>query len=166
MRWYSEHSYDGITLKTSLPKGGPYTKPLDGYHHTSYLVFYSQIINDSSADKDIILEFCADQVEIPDSPGMYVKVFLPPDTMSLEKHDEFSYGITELESFAQPTSFEKNLAPGEECLVYMIALFYQAEPGEWIQNRGGNRAELILQGQKFYFNMLPQISQLECGRID
>lgn len=111
------------------------------------------------------VNFPVDSIPIPNSPGTYVKVFLPSDTMTLDKRSLFSYGLTELESFEQPTKFERRLNPKEDCLFYVVAIFYQTRAGAWHQERGGNRAELMLKEQELFYRMLPQIDLLRCGRI-
>ena len=94
--WYSESDYNGIIIQNSYPKGGPYTGPTEKHFNYSYLVFFSRVINETSHPIKLDLEFSADSVAIPGSPETYVKVFLPADTMTMEKRSLFSYGVTEL----------------------------------------------------------------------
>jgi hypothetical protein len=70
-----------------------------------------------------------------------------------------------LESFDKPTKFQKTISPNEDCLFYVVAIFYQTKAGAWSQERGGNRAELVLKGQDLFYRMLPQIDLLPCGQI-
>ncbi|MFK7807605.1 MAG: hypothetical protein AB8F74_07405, partial [Saprospiraceae bacterium] len=114
---------------------------------------------------ELAVNFSADSVAIPNSLDTYVKLFLPSDTMTLEKQSLFSYGITELESFDQSTSFNRKLKPKEDCLFYVVAVFYQTKAEAWNQERGGNRAELVLNGQDLLYRITPQIDSLPCGHI-
>lgn len=164
-KWYSETANNGIIIQNSFPKGGPYTgSTISNYNH-SYLVFFSRVINETQDSLELTVNFSADSIAIPNSPDTYVKLFLPSDTMTLDKRSLFSYGLTALESFEQPTEFKRKLSPKEDCLFYVVAIFYQTKDDAWRQERGGNRAELVLEGQELFYRMPPQIDSLPCGHI-
>lgn len=165
MNWYSETTSDGVIIQNSFPKGGPYRGPTTEHYNYSYLVFFSRVINETANPLELIVNFSADSIAIPNSPGTFVKLFLPQETMTLEKQSLFSYGITTLESFNQSTSFQRKLNPKEDCLFYVVAIFYQTNADAWNQERGGNRAELVLKGQDLFYRMPPQIDSLRCGHI-
>lgn len=112
-----------------------------------------------------MINFSADSIPIPNSPDTFVKLFLPSDTMTHDKQSLFNYGVRELESFEKPTRFQKTLGPDEECLFYVVAIFYQTNAAAQNQQRGGNRAELVLKGQNLFYRMSPQIDLLPCGQI-
>lgn len=162
--WYSEHEKDGVIIQNSYNKGGPYTGPTkEGFNH-SYLVYFSRIINETERPMEVKIAFSADSMAIPGSPTTFVKIFLPSDTMTMDKKDLFSYGVTRLASLDQPTSFQRTIKPKEDCLFYTIALFYQTKDVMY-EDRGGNRVEYLFNGKNLIFNMLPQIDALECGEI-
>ena len=163
--WYSETESNGIIIQNSFPKGGPYKGPVKENFNHSYLVFFSRVINETGKPIEINVNFSSDAVAIPYSPDTFMKLILPRDTMTLEKRNLFSYGITELEFFEQSTKFQKKLEPKEECLFYVVAFFYQTSADKWKQERGGNRAELILKGRDLYYNLSPQVNSLLCGHI-
>lgn len=163
--WYSESQNNGIIIQNSLPKGGPYQGPAAGHYQPSYLVFFTRVINKTGKPLELDLHLSADSMAIPNSPDTYVKLFLPKETMSMDKRSLFSYGITELESLYQATSLKKKIAPNEDGLFYVEAFFYQTRPDAWSQERGGNRAELLLEGQNLYYNLLPQIDHLPMGQL-
>ena len=164
-KWYSETVSNGITIQNSFPKGGPYTGPTKKYFNYSYLVFFTRVVNGTENPLELTVNFSADSIPIPNSPDTFVKLFLPPDTMTFEKQSSFSYGITELKSFDKPTRFQRKLNPKEDCLFYVVAIFYQTRAGAWIQERGGNRAELVLKGQDLFYRMPPQVDSQPCGHI-
>jgi hypothetical protein len=85
--------------------------------------------------------------------------------MTLDKQFLFDYGVTDLESLDKPTRFQKTFGPSEECLFYVVAIFYQTRATAKNQQRGGNRAELVLKGQDLFYRMPPQIDLLPCGQI-
>jgi len=165
MKWYSETNTKGIIIQNSFPKGGNYTGPTKNYFNSSYLVFFTRVVNGTGNPIELKVDFSANPVAIPNSPDTFVKLFLPPDTMTPEKQKLFSYGVTELDSFEKSTGFQKTLNPDEDCLFYVVAFFYQAKEGQWNQERGGNRAELVLKGQDLFYKMSPQIDSLPCGTI-
>lgn len=163
--WYSESSNDGIIIQNSYPKGGPYTGSTNRHYNHSYLVFYTRVINETGKPFELELNFPADSIAIPSSPNTYVKLFLPSETMTLDKRSLFSYGLTELESLEEPSNFKRKLAPKEDCLFYVVAVFFQTKDDKWNHERGGNRAELVLKGQDLFYRMLPQVDLLSCGQI-
>ncbi len=163
--WYSEIASNGISIQNSFPKGGPYTGATGEYQNASYLVFFTRVLNESNHPFDLTLRFTGDPIAIPGAPGTFVKLFLPADTMTLDKQSLFSYGVTELASLDQPTRFHQKVAPDGECLFYVVAFFYQTKPGAWNSERGGNRAELVLNGYDLYYRMPPQIDSLHCGHL-
>ena len=164
-KWYSETANNGVIIQNSFPKGGPYPGPIKKHFNYSYLVFFSRVINETGTPLELSVNFSADSIEIPNSHDTFVKLFLPLDTMTLDKQPLFSYGITELESFDNSTRFQRKVNPKEDCLFYVVAIFYQTRADAWSQERGGNRAELVLKGQDLFYRMPPQIDSLLCGRI-
>ncbi|MBX2828223.1 MAG: hypothetical protein KTR22_08675 [Flavobacteriaceae bacterium] len=165
IQWYSESNTQGIIIQNSFPKGGPYPWPTQEHFNPSYLVFFSRVVNTTDSPIELNLHFSADPIPIPNSPNTFVKVFLPPDTMTMEKQKAFSYGITELKSLEHPTSFHSTIPPNEDCLFYVVGFFYQTTASAINEARGGNRGELILKGNELFYNMLPQIESLPCGSI-
>lgn len=163
--WYSETSTNGIIIQNSYPKGGPYPGPTKEFYNYSYLVFFTRIINETESPFELDINFSGDPFAIPNSPNTFMKLFLPSDTMSMDKRALFSYGITELESLEKPTSLKRKVMPKEDCLFYAVAIFYQTKADAWRQERGGNRAELILEGQDLFYRIPPQVDYLPCGRI-
>ena len=149
-KWYSEATNNGVTIQNRYPKGGPYTGPTTKHFNYSYLVFHTRVENGTEAPLEVSVNFSADSILIPDSPNTFVKFFLPSDTMTMDKQPLFSYGITELASLEKSTAYHKRLNPQEDCLFYVVALFYQTKAEAWRQYRGGNRAEFILQGQDLF----------------
>lgn len=164
-KWYSETASNGIIIQNSFPKGGPYNGPTKKNFNYSHLVFFTRVINKTAAPLELTINFSADSIAIPYSPDTFVKLFLPPDTMTLDKQFLFDYGVTELESLDKPTRFQRTINPNEECLFCVVAIFYQTKATAQNRQRGGNRAELVLKGQDLFYRMTPQIESLSCGHI-
>ena len=163
--WYSETETNGIIIQNSYPKGGPYPGPTEKNFNHSYLVFFTRVTNTTESPLEFTIDFTADSIAIPNSPNTFVKLFLPPDVMTMEKRPMFSYGFTELTSFDEPTSFQCRLNPEEDVLFYVIAFFYQTNAEAGLESRGGNRAELVMREHGLYYNMPPQVDNIPCGSI-
>lgn len=86
--------------------------------------------------------------------------------MTLEKVNSFSYGVRELETLDSSTEFQRKIMPKDDCLFYVVAIFYQTRPDAQNQERGGNRGEFIVKGQDLIYKMSPQIKSLSCGNIN
>jgi hypothetical protein len=164
-KWYSETTSNGIVIQNSFPKGGPYPGRTKKNFNYSYLVFFTRVVNETVTPLELDISFSADSIAIPNSPDTYVKLFLPQDTMTFDKQGLYSYGVTELESFDKSTRFQRTIKPKDDCLFYVVAIFYQTTPAARDQQRGGNRAELVLRGQDLFYRMPPQLDSLRCGRI-
>ena len=164
-KWYSETTSNGVIIQNSFPKGGFYPGPIEKYFNYSYLVFFHRITNKTESPFEIEVNFSGDSIAIPNSPDTFMKLFLPQDTMTIEKESLISYGVTELESLDSPTCFHKTLNPEEECLFYTVAIFYQTKTDEWSQERGCNRAEFVLDDQNLIYKIPPQKNSLFCGTI-
>lgn len=164
-RWYSKSENNGVIIQNSFNRGGPYTGNTNKHFNYSHLVYFTRVNNETKNPLELTVNFSADSIAIPNSPDTFVKLFLLPDTMTLDKPNLFSFGDIELDSFDQSTKFQRKLNPKEDCLFYVVAIFYQTTDGEWSQERGGNRAELVLKGQDLFYRMPPQIDSLHCGHI-
>jgi len=163
--WYSETTSNGITIQNSFPRGGLYTGPTKKNFNYTHLVFFTRVVNETSTPLELLLNFSADSIAIPSTPDTFVKLFLPPDTMTIDKQSVFSFGVKPLKSFDNPTRFQRTINPGEDCLFNVVAIFYQTRADAENQQRGGNRAELVLKGQDLFYRMPPQIDSLRCGQI-
>jgi hypothetical protein len=164
-QWCSETYTNGIRIQNSFPKGGPYTGPTKKNFNYTQLVFFTRVVNETDTPLELTINFSADSIPIPDSPDTFVKLFLPADTMTHDKKSLYNYGVTHLESFDKPTSFKKTIGADQECLFYVVGIFYQTRATAQNQQRGGNRAELVLKGQELFYRMPPQIDSLHCGEI-
>lgn len=166
---YTDSDGKSIIIQNSFPRGGPYTGSSGKNANYSFLIFFTRIINETATPLELTINFPADSFATGEGGNVYLKLFLPPDTMTLDKASLSKYGITGLESFLdinKPTMFQRTINPKEECLFYTGAVFYQARGTVWKdESRGGNRAELVLKGQDLFYSMIPQIESLPCGQI-
>lgn len=166
---YTDSDGKSIIIQNSFGKGGPYTGSPGKNANYSFLIFFTRIINETATPLELTINLPADSFATGEGGNVYLKLFLPPDTMTLDKESLSYYGITGLETFLdnnKPTMFQRTIKSKEECLFYVGAVFYQARGTEWKdESRGGNRAELVLKGQDLFYRMIPQIDSLPCGQI-
>jgi hypothetical protein len=155
---YSDSTGKGIIIQNSLPRGDRYIDPTGKI--SAYGIFWTRVINESSTPLELMINFPADSFAIPTLPDSYLKLFLPPDTMTLDKESSYNFGVTDLKSFLdtglnKPTMLRRTINPKEECIFCIGAL-----PGE------GCRAALVLKEQGLFYriNIIPDLL-IPCGQI-
>ena len=161
---YTDSPGKGITIQNSLPKGGGvYTNSIGKKY--SYVVFWARVINESDSPVELIMKFPADTLAIFPSPDSHIKIFLPPDSMTLDKVQLGDYGLN-LQSFLdagfnKPSTLQRTINPKEEYLFYIPVLFYEA--------RGTTRTALVLKGQDLFFriSVSPDVDSklIPCGQL-
>jgi hypothetical protein len=159
---YTDSTGKSVIIQNSLPKGGGgYTDPTG--RNFRYVIFWSRVINETATPLELAISFPADSFAILASNDSYLKLFLPPDTMTLDKESLYDYGVTGLKSFLdtsfnKPTMFQRTVNSKGECLFYIGMLLYQA--------RGTMRTGLVLNEHDLFYkiNLLhPEI--IPCGQI-
>jgi len=171
---YTDSTGKGVIVQNSFPKGGGYLDSTGKIGYTDstgqnfgYAIFWTRVINETATPLELTINFPADSFAILPSPDSYFKLFLPPDTMTLDKETLYAYGATGLESFLdtglnKPTMLQRTINPKEACLFYIGALFYQGE--------GVARAGLVLKEQDLFYSIrgiAPQFDSalIPCGQI-
>jgi hypothetical protein len=147
-----------VIIQNSLRKGDKYTNPT-GKDFFSVIYWY-RVINETSTPLELTINFPADSFATPLLPDSYFRVFLPQDTMTLDKETLYNYGATGLKSFLdtalnKPTMLQRIISPKDACLFYIGALYHQGS--------GPARAELVLKGQDVYYRICG--IEIPCGRI-
>jgi hypothetical protein len=151
-----------VIIQNSLPKGLGYTDATG--KNFGGRIFWTRVINEASTPLELTINFPADSFAMLPSPDSYLKVFLPPDTMTLEKETLYAYGATGLKSFLdtgmnKPTMFQRTINPKEACLFYIGVIF----PGK---REGVARAGLVLKEQDFFYRInLLDPALIPCGKI-
>ena len=155
---YSDSTGKGIIIQNSLPRGDRYIDPAGRI--SAYGIFWTRVINETTTPLELTINFPADSFAIPNFPDDYLKLFLPPDTMTLDKESQYNFGATGLESFLdtglnKPTILQRVINPKEECLFYIGAL-----PG------AGSRSSLVLKEQGLFYriNTIPDLL-IPCGKV-
>jgi len=174
---YTDSIGKRLIIQNGFPRGGSrYTDP-DGEVY-GYAVFWTRIINETDNPLELKIDFL-DSYEVPSFPGKYVKIKVPPDTMTIDKEPLYSYGLTDLESFLdnsihKPSSLKRTIKPKESSGFYVVKLSLVSE-----DPRGGGdilRTGLILKGQNLFYrfsvyNSTPPPSiisekEIDCGSIN
>ncbi len=154
----------GIIIQNSYPKGDRYVDPTGKGFGSA--IFWTRIINETAATIELVIGFPADSFPVPSSPDAYLKLFIPSDTMTVDKESLYNYGATGLKSFLDaglrsPTMLQKTINPGEECLFYIGALSYQAG--------GMVRTGLVLKEHDLFYriSIVPHFESalFPCGQI-
>jgi hypothetical protein len=157
---YTESNGARLIIQNSFPKSGiNYTDP-NGRKYI-YAVFWTQIINETFDPLELTIDFPLDSFEIPFSPGTYMKLLLPPDTMTIEKDPLSDYGLN-LKSFLdnsrhKSSSLKRTIHPGSSTAFYVVTL----------SNRGVGgmlRTGLALRGQNLFYSVNDK--EIHCGSIN
>ena len=139
---YTDSIGKSIIIQNSFPRGGPYTGSSGKNSNYSFLIFFTRIINETATPVELMVNLPADSFATGVGGNVYLKIFLPQDTMTFDKESLSYYGIKGLESFLdhnKPTMFKRTINPKEECLFYIGTVFYQGRGTEWKdESRGGN----------------------------
>ena len=158
---YADSTGKHLIIENSLPRGGlKYTAP-NGEKYV-YAIFWTRITNETINPFDLTIDFPADSFELPSSAGRYFKIFLPSDTMTLDKEGLFNYGLTGLEYFLDNSlhkspSLKRTINPKESGSFYVVTLFNKGVDGTL-------RTGLSLKGQNLFYRINDK--EIHCGKIN
>ena len=168
---YADSNGKRLIIHNSFPKGGGYIDP-NGKRYP-YAVFYTQITNETISPFELKIDFPLDSFEFPLSSGVYMKLFIPSDTMTLDKIPLTDYGLP-LKSFfdtgiTKSHSLKRTINPKDSTAFYVVML----------SNKGVNgtlRTAFSLKGQNLFYRIsaykstpgLPLMDKKEinCGSIN
>ena len=158
---YTDSIGKRLLIKNSFPRGGnKYTDP-NGKVWV-FAAFWSRITNETDNPLELKIDFPVDSFKLPSSPGRYFKLFLPSDTMTLEKEHLFNYGLPVLESFLdkglqKASSLKRTINQKESSAFYVVTLFNKGVDGTL-------RTELSLKGQNLFYKINGK--EIYCGKIN
>lgn len=174
----SETVSQGVIIQNSLPKGDRHTD--SGGKIFGIAIFWTRVINETETPLELTINFSADSLPILSSPDSYLKLFLPADTMTLDKVSLYNYGVTGLRSFLdtglnKPTMVQRTINPKEEFLFYTGVLRYQVynqvpgnrRPGLHQAGGGVIRTGLVLKEQNLFYRVSidHDSTLIPCGQI-
>lgn len=132
------------------------------------MIFWAIVTNESTTPLQLSIAFPADPITLFPWPDSHIRIFLPPDTMTVDKIPLYSYGLTNLQSsldagFDKPSMVQKTINPNEEYFVYVTVLIYKS------QTTSSSRAALVLNGQdlSFRISVSPGVDSIviPCGKL-
>jgi hypothetical protein len=155
-----------LLIQNSFPKAGGDADNKSGYTDSSgkkyrYAIFWTRVINETATALELTINFPT----ILPSPYANSKLFLPRDTMTLDKVSFYNYGVTGLKSFLDTdfnsTLLKRTINPKEECLFYIALLSLRYSVG------GTVRAGLVLKGQDLFYRISigSQTALIPCGQM-
>jgi len=166
---YTDSGGSTITIQNSFPKG---MAPLDaaakpGYTDTTgkyfaYVIYWTRVVNESATPLELTINFPADFPSYS-----YLKLFLPTDTMTLDKESMTNYGVADLKSFLdtnfnKPATLHRTINPKDEYLFYTAVL----------SSKMGNslRAQFVLKEHGLFYSLrgiAPDLDSelIPCGQI-
>ena len=144
----SETESQGVIIQNSLPKGDGYTDSNGKIFGIA--IFWTRVINVTANPLELKINFPGDSIAVLSSRDSYLKLFLLPDTMTLDKVSLYGYGITDLKSIldagvTRPTMLERTIKPQEECLFYVGVHFLNGD--------GVTRTGLVLKEQSLFYRI-------------
>jgi hypothetical protein len=175
---HSETASQGVIIQNSLPKGDRHTD--SGGKVFGIAIFWTRVINNTANPLELTINFPADSLEIPSSPDSYLKLFLPADTMTLDKVPLYNYGVTGLRSYLdtglnKPSKLQRTINPKEESLFYIGVLRYQVpdqapgtrRPGLHQARGGVIRTALVLKEEDLFYRISIDLDStlIPCGQI-
>jgi hypothetical protein len=152
-----------VIFTNSLPKGGGDYKYYIGEKY-SYVIFWTRINNQSATPMELVIEFPPNSQTIFKSAESHIKIFVPKDTMTIEKIQLGDYGLTQLQSLLdasanQSSILQKTIYPKDNYFFYVPVFIHEA--------RGTARAAFVLKGQDLFFKISigADAALIPCGRI-
>jgi len=162
---YTDTTGIGIIIQNSGPRGGGRVSDDIDY---GYAVFWSRVINKKDTPLKITINFPADSTMIFPSSNGHIKLLVPPDTMTIDKVSEFSYGLENLRTFVesnfhQPSQIQRTINPNEDCMFYVVLLSHFSSRDQVIRKTG-----LFFKEQELFYRLNIDASTskiIPCGRV-
>ena len=146
---YADATGKRLIIENSFSRGGLYVDP-NGEEY-SKIMFWTRIINETEKPLELNIDLPIHSYEVPTLPGKYYKIFIPSDTITLEKEPLQDYGMKDSKSFLdnnihKPSYLRRTINPKESSGFYVIILF---EKGVF----GPSRTGLYLKGQNLFYKI-------------
>ena len=157
---YTASNKKKITITNSLPKGGGVVN-YKGKEY-NYFIFWTNVSNDSPSPLDLKIKF---PTSIPfESKESHAKVIMPQSTMTIDKIEEFDYGLKNIPSLLKYELGELKflnfrISPFKNHLLYSVVFIHKSK---WRV-----RAEYILKDKKLFYKITAgtDMVMVPCGEI-
>lgn len=173
--YHTNYEYAGadgkrLLIHNSYPRGAGYVGP-DGKRYP-YVVYYTQLINEMDHPVDLDIDFPTDSLEFPDSSGAFIKLFIPPDSVTAERVSQYDYGIS-VQSFLDTagnnsSSLKRTIHPNQSTAFYVVMVASKGVDGAL-------RTGLSIKGQDLFYKIAAHSGkpehpilgekEINCGRI-
>ena len=146
---YADSMNKLLIIENSFSRGGKYIDP-NGEEY-SKIMFWTRIINETEKPLELNIDLPIHSYEVPTLPGKYYRIFIPTDTMTLDKEPLQDYGMKDFKSFLdssihKPSYLRRTVNPKESSGFYVIILFEKGVSGP-------SRTGLYLKGQKLFYKI-------------
>ena len=146
---YADSIGKRLIIENSFSRGGYYID-FNGEEY-SRVMFWTRIINETEKPLELNIDLSIHSYEVPTLPGKYYKIFIPLDTMSIDKNEFQDYGMKNIKSFLDNnmdklSSMKRTINPKKSTGFYVILLFEQGVSGP-------SRTGLYLKGQKLFYKI-------------
>ena len=152
-----------VMVTNSLPKGGRGLVYQNGKKY-GYVVFWTRMSNQSATPIELKVKF--PEITFFKSPGSYIKIVLPKESMNIEKEQLFDYGLTNLQSILNDESnqlgiLQKKIGPKEDYLFYVTVFIH-------IEGSRSARAKFELNDKALFYkiSMGSDTTLIPCGSLD
>ena len=165
-----------LIIRNSSPKGGMKYTDHDGKVY-GYVVFWTQITNETINPLELKIDFPLDSFEFPSLSGRYQRLLLPSDTVTIDKASLSYYGLN-VKSFLdnyryKSSSLKRTINPGDSTAFYVLILSrWKPIPG----GSGSMRTGLSLKGKNLIYKIsaykmthdltLTDEKEINCGGIN
>lgn len=158
---YTSSTKKKIIITNSLPKGGGIVS-YKGKEY-NYFIFWTNVLNETPSPLDLIVKFPS---IIPfESKESHAKVAFTKSNMTIDKVQEFDYGLTGIQSLlnnesGQLKDLNNSISPFKNYLFYSAIFIHKTK---WPV-----RAEYILKDKKLFYKITAgtDIVMVPCGILD
>jgi hypothetical protein len=170
---YTDPTGASLIIQNGGPKGGAkYTAPNGAVYN--YAIFWTRLINETAQPLKLSVSFPVNAYEVPSLPGNYLKILIPPDTMTLDREPLPFFGLTDLAPFfdrhLHQNSILKRTINPKESSGFFVVILSLAEGAH-----GTVRTGLHLKGQNLFYrikidgsksNTKSADNEIRCGSIN
>ncbi len=155
---YNSTIKNKIIITNSLPKGGGIVS-YKGKEY-NYFIFWTNVSNEASSPLDLKIKFPA--IISFKSEDSYAKVAFTKSNMTIDKLQEFDYGLTGIPAHLNNELKDLNnrIAPSNNYLFYSAIFIHKT--------KFPVRAEYIIKGKKLFYQIADgtDVVMVPCGSLD
>lgn len=160
-----------LTIQNSVPKGGGYIGA-DGKRYP-YVVFYTQVTNGTLDPIELNIDLPSGSFEFPLSSGNNMEIFLPSDTLNMDKISLMDYGLpitTYLEKgMPRSHALKRTILPEDTTAFYVVLLSSKGVNGTlrtWLSLKGEKLIYTIAAYESIPGHPLMEEKEITCGSMD